>query len=263
MTFGEKLFKLRKERGLSQEALAEKVNTTRQAISKWENNQGFPETEKLMLLSNIFEVSIDYLLKDSESTDAQSTDGYYVSREKAESWILHEKKFCRRIAVGISLMTCSGVPFFLLDKSTVTGLICCAICVVIGLGIILATCLSDCDFEYKVLKQNALMFDHNYLDELKKRYSFLRKKYIGIIIGVFSVVLLSGIMFFISIELYNVSEKTALPVFLPFIALGIGTLFYSFSVMDAYEILVYNEEHMNKLSTRLLNKVRNLFSTHR
>ena len=60
MTFGEKLFKLRKERGLSQEALAEQVNTTRQAISKWENNQGFPETEKLMLLSNIFEVSIDY-----------------------------------------------------------------------------------------------------------------------------------------------------------------------------------------------------------
>ena len=85
MTFGEKLFKLRKDRGLSQEALAEQVNTTRQAISKWENNQGFPETEKLMLLSNIFEVSIDYLLKDSESTDTQSTDGCYVSREKAES----------------------------------------------------------------------------------------------------------------------------------------------------------------------------------
>ena len=50
MTFGEKLFKLRKERGLSQEALAEQVNTTRQAISKWENNQGFPETEKLCCL---------------------------------------------------------------------------------------------------------------------------------------------------------------------------------------------------------------------
>ena len=117
MTFGEKLFKLRKERGLSQEALAEKVNTTRQAISKWENNQGFPETEKLMLLSNIFEVSIDFLLNDSETTDAQSTDGYYVSREKAKSWILHEKNFCRRIAVGISLMICSGVPLFLLGKN--------------------------------------------------------------------------------------------------------------------------------------------------
>ena len=45
MTFGEKLLQLRKEKGLSQEALAEKINTTRQAISKWENGQGYPETD--------------------------------------------------------------------------------------------------------------------------------------------------------------------------------------------------------------------------
>ena len=69
MTFGEKLFHLRKEKGLSQEALAEQVGTTRQAISKWENDQGFPETEKLLQLSNIFEISIDYLLKDEQSSN--------------------------------------------------------------------------------------------------------------------------------------------------------------------------------------------------
>lgn len=45
MSLGEKIFKLRKEKGISQEALAEQIGTTRQAISKWENNQGFPETE--------------------------------------------------------------------------------------------------------------------------------------------------------------------------------------------------------------------------
>lgn len=63
MNFGETLFKLRKEKGLSQEALAEKLGTTRQAVSKWENSQGFPETEKLLALSNLFEVSVDTLLK--------------------------------------------------------------------------------------------------------------------------------------------------------------------------------------------------------
>lgn len=61
MSLGEKIFKLRKEKGISQEALAEQIGTTRQAISKWENNQGFPETEKLLQLSNIFEVSTVYL----------------------------------------------------------------------------------------------------------------------------------------------------------------------------------------------------------
>ena len=80
MTFGEKLFKLRKEKGLSQEQLAEQMNTTRQAVSKWENDQGFPETEKLMMLGNIFSVSIDYLLKNSGEADGPAAGGYYVSR---------------------------------------------------------------------------------------------------------------------------------------------------------------------------------------
>ena len=48
MNFGEKLFKLRKEKGLSQEALADQLGTTRQAVSKGENNQGYPETEKIL-----------------------------------------------------------------------------------------------------------------------------------------------------------------------------------------------------------------------
>lgn len=49
MTLGDKIYQLRKERGLSQEALAEQLGATRQAVSKWETNQGFPETEKLLL----------------------------------------------------------------------------------------------------------------------------------------------------------------------------------------------------------------------
>ena len=61
MNFGEKLFKLRKEKGLSQEALADQLGTTRQAVSKWENNQGYPETEKILQLSQLFGVSTDYL----------------------------------------------------------------------------------------------------------------------------------------------------------------------------------------------------------
>ena len=60
MNLGEKIYKLRKERNLSQEALAEFVGTTRQAISKWENNQGYPETEKLLLLSNVLRYPLTF-----------------------------------------------------------------------------------------------------------------------------------------------------------------------------------------------------------
>lgn len=63
MTLGEKLQKLRKERGLSQEALAEKVAVTRQTISKWELNQSTPDLALLAQLSDIFQVSTDYLIR--------------------------------------------------------------------------------------------------------------------------------------------------------------------------------------------------------
>lgn len=63
MTLGEKIQTLRKQAGLSQEALAEQVCVTRQTISKWELDQSTPELELLARLSDIFQVSTDYLIK--------------------------------------------------------------------------------------------------------------------------------------------------------------------------------------------------------
>ena len=61
----EKLYQLRKNSGLSQEQLAEQLNVSRQAISKWESGTAVPESEKLITISNYFGVSVDYLLKDT------------------------------------------------------------------------------------------------------------------------------------------------------------------------------------------------------
>ena len=62
MNFSEKLYELRKKKGLSQEELAEKVGVSRQTISKWEMNQSSPEMEKLVTLSKIFDISLDELV---------------------------------------------------------------------------------------------------------------------------------------------------------------------------------------------------------
>ena len=62
MNFNEKLLELRKKEGFSQEELAEKVNVSRQSVSKWESGQSTPEMDKLILLSNIFNISIDELV---------------------------------------------------------------------------------------------------------------------------------------------------------------------------------------------------------
>lgn len=70
----EKLYKLRKNSGLSQEQLAEQLNVSRQAISKWEQGTAIPESEKLITISNYFGVSVDYLLKDDEEDKMKATD---------------------------------------------------------------------------------------------------------------------------------------------------------------------------------------------
>ena len=62
--FADKLYSLRAQSGYSQEALAEKVNVSRQAISKWELGLTLPDTDKIVALSKVFDVTIDYLLKD-------------------------------------------------------------------------------------------------------------------------------------------------------------------------------------------------------
>lgn len=69
MNFSEKLLTLRKANNLTQEQLAEKLDVSRQSVSKWESGQATPELEKIVAMSAIFDVTTDYLLKSSEIDD--------------------------------------------------------------------------------------------------------------------------------------------------------------------------------------------------
>jgi transcriptional regulator with XRE-family HTH domain len=83
MKFNEKLQKLRKEKGMSQENLAEILDVSRQAISKWESGQSYPETDKLIVLSDMFGVTLDSLIKDGEiEKDNQNiaSDPFWIRR---------------------------------------------------------------------------------------------------------------------------------------------------------------------------------------
>ncbi len=62
MTLGQKLKEIRKRFGLSQEQLAEIINVSRQAITKWESDNGLPDVSNLQELSKVFGVTVDYLL---------------------------------------------------------------------------------------------------------------------------------------------------------------------------------------------------------
>ena len=65
MNLNQKITQLRNDNNWSQEELAEKLNVSRQSVSKWESGQSKPDLDKIVVLSNIFDVSTDYLLKDN------------------------------------------------------------------------------------------------------------------------------------------------------------------------------------------------------
>ncbi len=67
MTLGKKIFEERKTRGLSQEALAEKLNVSPQAVSKWENDQSCPDIQLLPQLAKLFDTTVDALLSTEEN----------------------------------------------------------------------------------------------------------------------------------------------------------------------------------------------------
>lgn len=66
MTIADRIQSLRKSKGMSQEELADAVGVSRQAVSKWESEQATPDLDKVVIMSEVFEVTTDYLLKGIE-----------------------------------------------------------------------------------------------------------------------------------------------------------------------------------------------------
>lgn len=89
MQIDKRIFELRKEKGWSQDQLAEKVNVSRQSISKWESAQALPEIEKVVELSRIFQVTTDYLLLDQTDRKKALTDWTTEKTEDYERGVKH------------------------------------------------------------------------------------------------------------------------------------------------------------------------------
>ena len=101
MTLGEKLQRLRKARGMSQEELAAQMGVSRQAVSRWELNIALPDTENVVRLSELFGVTTDYLLKQQEAGENRPRSrGTRVQRQ------ILRPAAGRRHLLALSLLAC-------------------------------------------------------------------------------------------------------------------------------------------------------------
>lgn len=115
MNFGENLQKLRKEKNISQEQLAEELQVSRQTVGKWENGVTYPETECLIQISNFFGVSIDILLKGTV-TDSKTMESASNNRADEETLPQTEQQLKvlrnRRIRIVAAIILFIISPFY-------------------------------------------------------------------------------------------------------------------------------------------------------
>ncbi|MCR5596399.1 MAG: helix-turn-helix domain-containing protein [Lachnospiraceae bacterium] len=131
MILADKIIELRKKNGWSQEELAEKLDVSRQSISKWESAQSMPDMNKILKLSEIFGVSTDYLLKDEIEVLAAEDSGNYdtgsyenvrmVSMEEADGFLNFKNIFASRISIGVMMCILSPIMIILLSAGHETG----------------------------------------------------------------------------------------------------------------------------------------------
>ncbi len=123
MILADKIIRLRKKNGWSQEELAEKMNVSRQAVSKWEGAQTIPDLEKILMLGELFGVTTDYLLKDDieneEYTDGTTDSGLRkVTLMEANEYLEQRKRASTRIAVATLLCIISVIPILIIGGAT-------------------------------------------------------------------------------------------------------------------------------------------------
>ncbi|WP_371374767.1 helix-turn-helix domain-containing protein [Thalassotalea aquiviva] len=117
MILAEKIIRLRKQSGWSQEELAEKMQVSRQSISKWESANSIPELNKIIALAKIFDVSTDFLLLDanevfSPNNGEKPADRTLVTLEQATTYVEGKLAVSALVTKGAILCLCSVIPLF-------------------------------------------------------------------------------------------------------------------------------------------------------
>ena len=146
MILADKIIELRKKNGWSQEELAEKLDVSRQSISKWESAQSIPDMNRIIAMSQIFGVSTDVLLKDeldlnTGAAQSPSADPYepaprMVTIEEANSFLEYKNMASGRVAIGVLLCILSPVLLVVLSGLQDAGRIALTEAQAVGLGLI-------------------------------------------------------------------------------------------------------------------------------
>lgn len=196
MILADKIIELRKKAGYSQEELAEKMGVSRQSVSKWEGALSIPDLDKILLMSEIFGVSTDFLLKDelgdeilSPKEEISESSFRKVSMEEANEFIKVKDETAPMVALGVVLCILSPIIMFFLiamqmsGKIGITengaagiGLIALVLLVVPAVALFITSGMKTGRFEY--LEEEPIELAYGVSGMVKERQNKLRDKHI-------------------------------------------------------------------------------------
>lgn len=233
-TLSENLQYYRKREEMTQEQLAERLQVSRQTISKWESGTAYPETEKLLQLCQIFSCSMDVLMR--QNAEKLSVEDNHKHREHMEN---RRKWICIGVAVLISsvalveLLTGSGLP------EEIANIVCMA-GVIVGVLMLVVQGVQHSDYKKKYpivqdfyTKEERESFDEKYPVRIATGIGFIL---IGLLIG------MNGEYFHKILPFKVLLEDFYDGIFLLFVAVGVGVLTHTGLGKEKYDIEAYNKE---------------------
>ncbi|MBR0041196.1 MAG: helix-turn-helix transcriptional regulator [Oscillospiraceae bacterium] len=263
MILADKIIEQRKKNGWSQEELAEKMDVSRQSISKWESAQSVPDMGRIVLLSQIFGVSTDYLLKDeleqaeiAESADLDRTLRT-VSMEEASAFLQVREQNSVRVAVGVMLCILSPIVLILLGGAQDMGKLALSEAQAVGLGLVFLFLLVGCavalfvtsslrgkEFEYLESEPIDTLYGvDGMVRERRERFrpTFSRQLTIGIVLCVVAVLPLFFSLFFFGEESF--AHVAAIALLLAIVAVGVLLIVRSAIIWDGFRQLLEEDDY--------------------
>ena len=284
MILADKIIELRKKNGWSQEELAEKLEVSRQSISKWEGAQSIPDMNKILKLSEVFSVSTDYLLKDEIEPDAledapkvdtdSSLKEVSVSMEEANAFLEFKNRTSFQIALGVLLCILSPTLLIALTTLEESDLISLSEEKAVGIGVL---------FLFLLVGGAVALFIKSSIEE--NRFQYMEKEFLNTAYGVNGMVqekksrfqgtytsqLILGIFLciiavspiFISMILFgedDVHTGLAVPFLLLFVAAGVFLIVRTNIMWDAMNMLLEygdytREKKMNKEKNETIGQI--------
>ena len=238
MGLSENLQSLRKLKNMSQEQLAEKLSVSRQAVSKWESGNGYPETEKLILICDLFECNMDTLLKGKITDD--------VTKEKKKYEMVQEK-LSKGIALGVGLILL-GVAILLFfagmaemsgsemleERYSILGVTILLAFIAIAVPIFIIRGSQYDNFKERYPKISNLYTEEE-IEKFNSKYTIAMAVSVGLILlGVIGVVFLYGMRL--------VPEESTVPVVILMLLLAVSVpIFIYYGIQkNKYNIEKYN-----------------------